>query len=102
MSRNSLLPGPVIVVLAAAAALAGCADADYLNHRDTVALAAGDSVRGNVAMETTDPWYRASNSTAGLGTDAGRATDYLRSRSGGSSTQPVTVNIATGGSAIGK
>lgn len=102
MRRNSRLPIPMVALLAALAVLSGCAEADYLNHRDTVALAAGDSVNANILMETTDPWYPASNRTTGLGSDAGRASAYLQAHSGKGSAPPVTVNVATGGSAIGR
>jgi hypothetical protein len=100
MSRNSCLI-PTVALLAAAALAGGCAD--YLNHRDTVALAAGDSVNANRAIETIDPWPRNVDRTTGLGSDAGRASEYMRSKSGsGSSGGPVTVNVATGGGAITK
>lgn len=99
MSRNSRL-ATTFVLLAGALPAAGCAD--YLNHRDTVALAAGDAVNANGAIETIDPWPRASQRTTGLGSDAGRASEYIRSRNrGGASQAPVTVNVATGGGAIG-
>jgi hypothetical protein len=99
MSRNSRL-ATMLVLFAAALPAAGCAD--YLNHRDTVALAAGDAVNANGAIETIDPWPRGVSRTTGFGSDAGRASAYLRSRNGsGSSQAPVTVNVATGGGSIG-
>lgn len=99
MSRNSRL-ATILVLFAATVSAGGCAD--YLNHRDTVALAAGDAVNANSAIETIDPWPRAADRTTGLGSDAGRASAYLRSRNGsGSSGTPVKVNVATGGSSIG-
>lgn len=42
-------------LLVFAAALSGCS-ADYLNHYDTVTLAAGDSNRQNSLMQTVDPF----------------------------------------------
>ncbi|MES0176869.1 hypothetical protein [Mesorhizobium sp. M0006] len=42
--------------------LNGCA-ADYLNHYDTVTLAAGDANRQNQLMQTVDPYNPASNNT---------------------------------------
>jgi hypothetical protein len=90
----------MFVLLAAALSAGGCAD--YLNHRDTVALASGDAVNANGAIETIDPWPREAQRTTGLGSDAGRASDYIRSRNGsGSSKGPVTVNVAAGGGTIG-
>ncbi|PSJ57644.1 hypothetical protein [Pseudaminobacter soli (ex Li et al. 2025)] len=50
MSRNSAL----IIVAAAAALLSGCAD--YLNHYDTVTLAAGDAQKYNMLLHTADPF----------------------------------------------
>lgn len=41
--------------------LTGCAD--YLNHRDTVTLAAGDAMQWNQAVHTIDPWPPQSNRT---------------------------------------
>lgn len=49
--------------------LGGCAEADYLNHRDTVTLAAGNAVRQNVEMETTNPTAGYMYDTSGLGAD---------------------------------
>jgi hypothetical protein len=90
----------MFVLFAAALPAAGCAD--YLNHRDTVALAAGDAVNANGAIETIDPWPRNVDRTTGLGSDAGRASAYLRSKNGsGSSEGPVKINVATGGGSIG-
>jgi hypothetical protein len=47
------------VTLAAAAVsallLAGCYD-DYLAHRDTISLTAGDAIATNAATQTIDPW----------------------------------------------
>jgi hypothetical protein len=37
--------------------LAGCSNADlYLDHRDSIALGAGDAIAGNEAGQTVDPW----------------------------------------------
>jgi len=98
MSRNSRLISTIALVATAVLA-GGCAD--YMNHRDTVALAAGDSVSANRAIETIDPWPRGVNRTTGLGSDAGRASAYLRSKGGsGSSGGSAMVNVAAGGGAI--
>ena len=37
-----------------AAALAGCAD--YMNHRDSVTLGAGNALEGNIGLHTIDPF----------------------------------------------
>ncbi|ESY49032.1 MULTISPECIES: hypothetical protein [unclassified Mesorhizobium] len=42
------------VLLAGACALAGCAD--YMSHRDTVTLGAGDAMLANQALHTVDPF----------------------------------------------
>ena len=49
MSRNSAL-----ILILCAGALTGCA-ADYLNHYDTVTLAAGDTQKYNSLLQTVDP-----------------------------------------------
>ena len=37
--------------------LAGCSNVDmYLDHRDSVALGAGDAIAGNTAEQVVDPW----------------------------------------------
>ena len=37
-----------------AGGLAGCAD--YMNHRDSVTLGAGNAVEGNIGLHTIDPF----------------------------------------------
>lgn len=49
--NNRILAGALLAF--AFAPLAGCAD--YLNHRDTITLAAGDSKNANTAIHTVDP-----------------------------------------------
>jgi hypothetical protein len=50
MSRNSAL----LILVAAAALLSGCAD--YLNRYDTVTLAAGDAQKYNMLLQTANPF----------------------------------------------
>ena len=50
MSRNSAL-----ILILCAGAVSGCA-ADYLNHYDTVTLAAGDTQKYNSLLQTVDPF----------------------------------------------
>ncbi len=57
MSRNS-----VLILLLCAGALTGCA-ADYLNHYDTVTLAAGDTQKFNSLLQTVDPFNPNSKNT---------------------------------------
>ena len=57
MSRNSAL-----IVILCAGGLSGCA-ADYLNHYDTVTLAAGDTQKFNSLAQTVDPFNPASKNT---------------------------------------
>lgn len=43
----------LLAAFASAAILAGCAD--YVNHRDTITLAAGDAAKFNNAVHTINP-----------------------------------------------
>jgi hypothetical protein len=52
-SRKSGLAGAV-VLLSVAASLGGCAD--YIKHRDTITLHAGDAQAWNRVVHATDPW----------------------------------------------
>jgi hypothetical protein len=57
MFRSKISPpaGVIAVALAAAAALAGCSDL-YMDHRDSIALSAGDAVAANQMAQMYDPW----------------------------------------------
>jgi hypothetical protein len=59
-SANNGRAAPLIAAaLAAAAMLAGCADADfYFDRRETISLHAGDAVAANIVAQTVDPWPR--------------------------------------------
>lgn len=57
-ARSNLCPA---FALAMVLPLAGCAD--YLNHRDTITLGAGDATTANRAIQTIDPWPPASRET---------------------------------------
>ncbi|RWN11000.1 MAG: hypothetical protein EOR94_27680 [Mesorhizobium sp.] len=57
MSRNSAL-----LLILGTGLLSGCA-ADYLNHYDSVTLAAGDTQKFNSMLQTVDPLNPASNNT---------------------------------------
>jgi hypothetical protein len=46
--------------LVALLALPAGACVDYLNHRDSVTLAAGDAMHANAAVQTINPWPYAS------------------------------------------
>lgn len=50
------------LVFGAACLCSGCA-ADYLNHYDTVTLAAGDAGRSNMLLQTVDPFNPNSQNT---------------------------------------
>ncbi len=52
-----------------ALALAGCAY-DYLQHSDRVAYSAGDAVKSNIAIQTTNPSKKSMYNTTGLGQDS--------------------------------
>jgi len=51
-----------MLCLSAILAMSGCS-ADYLNHYDTVTLAAGDANRANGLAQTVDPFNPNSNNT---------------------------------------
>jgi hypothetical protein len=61
-SRNAAL------ALVLAATLTGCTY-DYAQRTDRVAFSAGDAVKTNMALQTTDPSKRSMNDTTGLGQD---------------------------------
>lgn len=77
--------GLVLVVAAASLALSGCS-ADYLNHRDTITLQAGDAVEANLHKETINPSAGYMYNTGGLGADGGVIPDD--STKGGSTVMP--------------
>jgi hypothetical protein len=94
MSRNRAL----LIVLGATGLISGCAD--YLNNYDTVTLAAGNTQKQNMLLQTVNPFNPQSENTA-IETDGVRASDAVRKYQ--TSQQPgaepptnVTVNVGTG------
>src|SRR5690606_15862240 len=71
--------GP-LVLLGCAAALAGCAD--YVKHRDTTTLSAGDSKAWNSVVHTVDPWPPYAGNTTIQG-DGPRVARVIRRYSSG-------------------
>ena len=59
----------IVALVLAAPLLSGCSMFDYLNHRDTVTLRAGDSVRANLERSTINPSKRSMFNVHGLGAD---------------------------------
>ena len=95
MSRNSALP---LVLALAALLLGGCA-ADYLNHYDTVSLAAGDAQKANRLLHTTNPFNPVSHNTA-IETDGRRTADAVERYRNSAKAEPkpqqnVTINLGT-------
>ena len=94
MSRNSALP---LVLAFAALSLGGCA-ADYLNHYDTVSLAAGDAQKANRLLHTTNPDNPVSHNTA-IETDGRRTADAVERYRNSAKADPgqqqpnVTINF---------
>lgn len=81
----------------AAATLPGCAD--YLNHYDTVTLAAGDAHKHNMLLHTDDPFNPAAQNTA-IETDGQRAADAVKNyrvsqQAGAAPPQNITLNVGT-------
>ncbi|TIS89306.1 MAG: hypothetical protein E5W89_16710 [Mesorhizobium sp.] len=90
MSRNRTL-----ILLLCAGALTGCAD--YLNHYDTVTLAAGDTQKYNSLLQTVDPLNPASKNTAIEG-DGARAAAVAQAYKFPPPPPPppaITVNVGT-------
>lgn len=44
----------ILLALMFAGGLSGCAD--YMNHRDSVTLGAGNALEGNIGLHTIDPF----------------------------------------------
>ena len=91
MSRNSAL-----ILILCAGALSGCA-ADYLNHYDSVTLAAGDTQKFNSMLQTVDPLNPASNNTRIEGDGVRAAAVANRHRFPPPPPPPpaITVNVGT-------
>jgi hypothetical protein len=83
---NGRFKGFAVIALAAClgALPAGCTY-DYLQNTDRVGYKAGNAVRSNIAMETTNPWRADMYDTRGLGKD-GAVTEAVSSPSSSSTT----------------
>ncbi|WP_292668837.1 hypothetical protein [Mesorhizobium sp.] len=84
-----------MILLLCAGALTGCAD--YLNHYDTVTLAAGDTQKYNSLLQTVDPLNPASKNTAIEG-DGARAAAVAQAYKFPPPPPPppaITVNVGT-------
>ncbi|RNJ41908.1 hypothetical protein B5V01_04305 [Mesorhizobium erdmanii] len=96
MSRNSAL-----ILVLSTGLLTGCA-ADYLNHYDSVTLAAGDSQRHNSLLQTVDPFNPASRNTH-IGGDGARAAAVANNYRFPPPPPPppaITVNVGGAGSGV--
>ncbi len=51
LAKNSCV---AILALSILTGVSGCAD--YMNHRDSVTLGAGNALEGNIALHTIDPF----------------------------------------------
>ena len=85
------------IFAAAAVSMSGCAD--YLNHYDTVTLAAGDAQKHNMLLHTDDPFNPAAENTA-ISTDGQRAADAVQiyrtsQQPGAAPPANITLNIGT-------
>src|SRR3954468_22065544 len=89
MSRNSAL-----ILVLGTGLLSGCA-ADYLNHYDSVTLAAGDTQKFNSLLQTVDPLNPASKNThiEGDGMRAAGAVQKYRIPPSTAPTTNMTVNV---------
>jgi hypothetical protein len=96
MSRNSAL-----ILILSTGLLTGCA-ADYLNHYDSVTLAAGDTQKHNSLLQTVDPFNPASRNTHIEG-DGQRAATVAREYKFPPPPPPppaITVNVGGAGSGV--
>ena len=91
-SRRSKRRLPVLACLALVTMLAGCAD--YLNHRDSITLAAGDAQDWNSVVHTIDPWPRASKRTDIDGDGQRTAVVMRRYSTAGAAAEPAVQPVA--------
>jgi hypothetical protein len=95
----------VALVLLLAMPATSCVD--YLNHRDSVTLAAGDSLHANAAIQTINPWPYSSREKYVLydGQYVKKRIDVYASPSAAAGSGCVvgctTINNSAGGSAAG-
>ncbi len=76
----------VLLVLAIAGNLSGCAD--YFNHRDTITFGAGNAMEANKGIHTVDPFPRSARNTQ-ISTDGKVINGVIRDYQAGSSQPPV-------------
>jgi hypothetical protein len=95
MSRNSVL----ILILSCSGALSGCA-ADYLNHYDSVTLAAGDTQKFNSMLQTVDPLNPASKNTHIEGDGARAAAVAQAYKYPPPPPPPPAITVNVGGSGV--
>jgi hypothetical protein len=90
MSRNKLS----FLILAPALLFSGCAD--YLNHYDSMTLAAGDTQNYNLLLQTTDPFNPASKNTR-IRSSGVRGVNAIRKYEApaqeGGTTQNIIMNV---------
>ena len=93
MSRNSAL-----ILILGTGLLTGCA-ADYLNHYDSVTLAAGDTQKYNSLLQTVDPFNPASKNTRieGDGTRAAAVANLYKFPPPPPPPPAITVNVGGAG-----
>ncbi|MCF6127259.1 hypothetical protein EN904_00540 [Mesorhizobium sp. M7A.F.Ca.CA.001.07.2.1] len=94
MSRNSAL-----ILILGTGLLSGCAT-DYLNHYDSVTLAAGDTQKFNSMLQTVDPLNPASNNTRIEGDGARAAGVAQNYRFPPPPPPPPAITVNVGGSGV--
>jgi hypothetical protein len=56
-NRAARLVAAALTAVGCGGWLAGCSNSDlYLDHRDSIALGAGDAIAGNAVNQMVDPW----------------------------------------------
>lgn len=94
MSRNSAL-----ILIVCTGLLTGCA-ADYLNHYDSVTLAAGDTQKYNSMLQTVDPLNPASRNTHIEGDGARAAAVAQAYKYPPPPPPPPAITVNVGGSGV--
>jgi hypothetical protein len=93
--RAKLISGFALAI--GLATLPGGCTYDYLQNTDRVSYKAGNAVRANLAMETTNPWRANMYETRGLGKNGSVIPPPAVASSSTTTTSTSTQNVSPGG-----